>query len=98
MWQAFWVGWFGCLMSAFPVAMLLIIPDIGWDRKALTTKVENLERHNKDYKNIIDALLKERMYGKQTSTDQEDSKEASDLTVRGVSRKQKVDGRRANSK
>lgn len=62
LWQAFWVGWFGCLMSAFPVAMLAILPDINWDRQSLQNKIIDLERRLADHKNIIDALLKEKMY------------------------------------
>lgn len=28
--NAYWVGFFGCLMTAFPVAMLILIPHDGW--------------------------------------------------------------------
>ena len=61
MWQAFWVGWFGCLMSVFPIAMLAILPEINWDRQSLQNKIVDLERRLADHKNIVDALLKEKI-------------------------------------
>ena len=30
--QAWLIGWFSCLMTVFPVAMILLIPHTGWDR------------------------------------------------------------------
>lgn len=48
--QAWLVGWFSCLMSAFPFAMLLLIPHTGWDRA----------RKERELQDRIDRLLMEK--------------------------------------
>ena len=49
--QAWLVGWFSCLMSAFPFAMLLLIPHTGWDRA----------RKERELQDRIDKLLMEKV-------------------------------------
>ena len=71
-WQAFIVGWFGCLMSVFPVAMLWLI---GTNDFGKVGTVEQLQKHlnmvkkdNEDlrtdnilHRQVIDSLLEQRV-------------------------------------
>jgi hypothetical protein len=61
--QAFMVGFFGCLMSVFPVCMLALLPRDGWTRgevlEDMRNRVIKLEIMIADRNNIIDSLLKE---------------------------------------
>lgn len=71
-WQAFVVGWFGCLMSAFPVMMLWLI---GTDDFGKVNTVEELQKQlnqvKKDneelrtdnvlHRQVIDSLLQQRV-------------------------------------
>ena len=78
--QAFFVGFFGCLMSAFPVAMVLLIPDNSFgkvsDIDLLHKKIQALEHDNDElridnilHRQVIDSLLQEKV----------------DQTIKGVS-------------
>jgi len=58
-WQAFLTGWFGCLMSAFPIAMLLLLPKGMWADTSYEEKIKKLELQLADHKRIIDELIKE---------------------------------------
>ena len=81
LWQAWMVGWFSCLMSAFPIAMLLLIPHDGWGRylpsrvyidmndkiKKLKTNVFELQLELELAREII--LMKERdSYGSRVNS------------------------------
>lgn len=71
-WQAFIIGWFGCLMSVFPVAMLWLI---GTNDFGKVGTIEQLQKHlnmvkkdNEDlrtdnilHRQVIDSLLQERV-------------------------------------
>lgn len=71
-WQAFIVGWFGCLMSVFPIAMLWLI---GTNDFGKVGTVEQLQKHlnmvkkdNEDlrtdnilHRQVIDSLLEQRV-------------------------------------
>jgi hypothetical protein len=57
--QAFIMGWFGCLMSAFPVAMLFLLPKGMWADPSYEEKIKLLELQLNDHKHIIDELIKE---------------------------------------
>jgi hypothetical protein len=56
---AFMIGWFGCLMSAFPIAMLLLLPHDGWGKGEYDKKFRKLELELQDHKNVIDKLIQE---------------------------------------
>jgi len=72
LWQAFIVGWFGCLMSVFPVAMLWLI---GTNDFGKVGTIEQLQKHlnmvkkdNEDlrtdnilHRQVIDSLLEQRV-------------------------------------
>ena len=67
--QAWAIGWFSCLMSVFPVALLLLIPHTGFDRgrrekelqdevdRLLTREAELVERL-KVHQSAIDSIIK----------------------------------------
>lgn len=71
-WQAFIVGWFGCLMSVFPIAMLWLI---GTNDFGKVGTIEQLQKHlnmvkkdNEDlrtdnilHRQVIDSLLEQRV-------------------------------------
>ena len=71
-WQAFIIGWFGCLMSVFPVAMLWLV---GTNDFGKVGTIEQLQKHlnmvkkdNEDlrtdnilHRQVIDSLLQERV-------------------------------------
>jgi hypothetical protein len=71
-WQAFIIGWFGCLMSVFPVAMLWLI---GTNDFGKVGTIEQLQKHlnmvkkdNEDlrtdnilHRQVIDSLLEQRV-------------------------------------
>lgn len=71
-WQAFIIGWFGCLMSVFPLAMLWLI---GTNDFGKVGTIEQLQKHlnmvkkdNEDlrtdnilHRQVIDSLLQERV-------------------------------------
>jgi hypothetical protein len=68
--QIFMSGFFACLMTAFPVAMLALLPHDGWRRgeyaakdrariKQLEDENEKLRKELIDQSVIIDAMLKE---------------------------------------
>jgi hypothetical protein len=70
--QAFFIGFFGCLMSAFPVAMLLLIPDNSFGRVSdidvLNRKIQILQRDNEElridnilHRQVIDSLLQQKV-------------------------------------
>ena len=59
LWQAYITGWFSCLMSAFPIAMLLLLPKGIWAEPSYEEKIKKLELQLTDHKRIIDELIKE---------------------------------------
>ena len=70
--QGFIIGFFGCLMTVFPVAMLALIPHDGWRRgeyaakdQARIKQLENeLDLLNKElilHKQIVDQFIKDKM-------------------------------------
>lgn len=67
--QAWLVGFFGCLMTAFPIAMLLLIPHDGWGRylpskESLEKDKRILELENKLYLAEIEAKLAQELLSK----------------------------------
>ena len=67
--SAWLIGWFSCLMSAFPVAMLLLIPHTGWDRarrekelqaviERLTSEKADLAERLKVHQSAIDGIIR----------------------------------------
>lgn len=71
-WQAFMVGWFGCLMSVFPVAMLWLIADSGFGKvgnlEQLQKQLDRVKKDNEElrtdnilHRQVIDSLLQQRV-------------------------------------
>jgi len=71
-WQAFIVGWFGCLMSAFPVMMLWLIGDKHFGKTStieeMQKRLDNLKKDNEElrtdnilHRQVIDSLLQQRV-------------------------------------
>jgi hypothetical protein len=48
LWQAFAVGWFGCLFSAFPLAMLAMIPHDGWGKHLPSNRYSKMDKRIKE--------------------------------------------------
>jgi len=70
--QAFIVGWFGCLMSAFPVMMLWLIGDADFGKSGtiqeLQKRLDRLKKDNEElrtdnilHRQVIDSLLEQRV-------------------------------------
>lgn len=54
--HAFIVGFFSCLMTVFPVALLLLIPHDGWGRHLPSNRTRKLEAEIVRLKKKIDQL------------------------------------------
>ena len=50
------MGFFACLMTAFPVALLLLIPHDGWGRHLPSNYTTKLENEINELKKKIDIL------------------------------------------
>jgi len=106
--QAFMVGFFGCLFSVAPVALLVSITclqeDANWglspQGNRARARIAQLESENKELredlsisKSVIDSfIIAETIRGQESSTDQGKAKEDEGNSKRGVPRKRKVHG------
>lgn len=54
--NAFIVGFFSCLMTAFPIAILLLIPHDGWGKHLPSNYTIHLENEIRMLKKKIDQL------------------------------------------
>ena len=54
--NAFIVGFLACLMTAFPIAILLLIPHDGWGKHLPSNRTTYLENEIKILKKKIDIL------------------------------------------
>lgn len=54
--HAFIVGFFACLMTVFPVALLLLIPHDGWGKSLPSNYTKKLQKEIADLKKKIDQL------------------------------------------
>ena len=54
--QAFVIGFIACLMTAFPVAILMLIPHDGWGRHLPSNYTQQLQSEIKELKKKIDQL------------------------------------------